>query len=111
MNSLIFRLGALSACSSVIMQAGGGHKPWEIDRKLIFDKAFQIHMSSAIGMMLSTYKLSTLGTISGLLFLIGSGLFSGVAYYRCLNNDKTYNYLMPAGGTCVILGWLTLALS
>jgi uncharacterized membrane protein YgdD (TMEM256/DUF423 family) len=110
MNNLFFRLGALSAGSSVIIQAIGGHKPWDIDRKLIFNKAFELHITSAIGMMLSAFRYkSYYSLIPGSLLLAGTILFSGPAYYRCFKDDRKYNYLMPLGGSCIIFGWILLA--
>ena len=112
MNNWLFRLGALNAASSVAIQAIGGHKPWDIDRKLIFNKAFDLHLSSSLGMMLCSLKAKTLKTtIPGILLLVGSALFSGFAYYRCFSNDRKYNFLMPPGGSCIILGWILLAFS
>ena len=110
MSKLLFKLGALNAASSVIIQAVGGHKPWEIDRKLVFQKAFDLHMTSAIGMMLCSFKSGKFVLVPGLLFLGGSILFSGFAYYRCFYNDRSLNYLMPAGGSMIISGWILLAL-
>ena len=112
MNNWLFRLGALNAASSVAIQAVGGHKPWDIDRKLIFNKAFDLQLSSSIGMMICAFKAKNwITTIPGILFFLGSILFSGFAYYRCFNNDRKYNFLMPAGGSCIIFGWILLAFS
>jgi uncharacterized membrane protein YgdD (TMEM256/DUF423 family) len=112
LNSLIFRLGALNAGTSIIIQAIGGHnKDWDIDRKLTFSKAFELQITSAIGMMICAHRNKTFISLSpSFLFLAGCFLFSGVAYYRCFKDNKQYNYLMPPGGTCIILGWLLLAL-
>ena len=110
MNHWLFRLGAINAAASVLIQAVGGHKPWEIDRKLIFNKAFDLHISSSIGMMLCAFKANgPYSSIPGVLLLVGSGLFSGFAYYRCFYNDRKYNQMMPIGGSSIILGWLLLA--
>ena len=110
MSGLFFRLGALNAASSVAIYAMGSHRPWDIDRKMIFNKAFELHITSAIGMMLCTLKSAKYGMLPALLLLAGCVLFSGIGYYRCFSNDKKYNYLMPAGGVCVISGWGLLAL-
>jgi|LauGreDrversion4_2_1035121.scaffolds.fasta_scaffold2071037_1 uncharacterized membrane protein YgdD (TMEM256/DUF423 family) len=111
MNNLLFRLGAISAASSVAIQALGGHKPWDVDRKFIFSKAFELHITSALGMMLCSFRRSKASNLAGLLLLAGSILFSGFAYYRCFNNDRKYNFLMPSGGGSIIIGWTILALS
>jgi uncharacterized membrane protein YgdD (TMEM256/DUF423 family) len=111
MSKWLFKLGALNAGASVITQAIGGHKPWEVDRKLIFQKAFDLHMSSAIGMMLCSLKPGKFVMVPGVLLMTGSVLFSGFAYYRCFTNDRKFNYFMPAGGSCIIFGWILLALA
>lgn len=112
MSKLLFRLGALHAGSSIAIQAIGGHQPWDIDRKLIFQKAFDLHISSAIGMILCSFKPKTKFILvpGGLLF-VGSLLFSGFAYYRCFKNDRKFNYMMPPGGSCIIAGWILMAFS
>ena len=107
MSALLWKLGAISAGSSVAIAAAGGHKPWEVDRKLTFNTAFTLHLSSAIGMMLASARGAT---IPGYILLVGSGLFSFTSYYRCMNNDKKYNYLMPYGGSLIILSWAAMAL-
>lgn len=107
MNSLFWKLGSISAGSSVIIAAAGGHKPWEIDRKMVFNTAFILHLSSSIGILLCSMRNAN---VPGCLFLLGIGMFSFTSYYRCVNDNKQYNYLMPYGGSMIILAWLTLAL-
>ncbi len=111
MNSFLFRFGALNAGTSVIISAVGGHKQWEESRKSVFTTAYNLHMTSSIGMMISSTRFSSFGVISGLLLFAGASLFSGTAYYRCFTDDKKHNYLMPYGGMGIISGWLLLALS
>ena len=109
MNAFLFRLGSINAASSVIISAIGGHKPWEADRKFTFSTSFNLHMSSSIGMMFCSYKTTYTALFTGLLFMIGSGLFCGAATYRCFYDDKKYNYLMPPGGSMIISAWTLLA--
>lgn len=111
MNSLLWRLGAISAGSSIAIQAYGGHRPWTLEKKMVFTKAWEVQFSSAVGMMLlATYKhRGKLRIIGGLSLFAGSLIFSGLLYYRCFNEDKNLNYLMPYGGGAVMLGWVVLA--
>ena len=112
MSNWLFRVGSLSAASSIIIQAVGGHKPWDIDRKMIFNKAFDLHLSSAIGMILCSLRSkSSFVMIPGTLFLAGTFLFSATAYYRCFSNDRKFNFMMPPGGSCIILAWILFAFS
>lgn len=113
MNSLFWRIGALSAGSSIALQAYAGHRPWTLEKKNIFSKAWEIQMSSAFGLMLlSNYKTKYIKVknVAGFSLFLGSLFFSGILYYRCLNDDKRFNYLMPYGGGSVILGWVLTAL-
>ena len=107
MNAFLWKLGCLNAGSSVIIAAVGGHKPWEVERKLIFNSSFNLHLSSSIGILLSSFKNAS---IPGILFCMGLSLFSYTSYYRCFTDNKKYNYLMPPGGTLIILAWISLAL-
>ena len=111
MNSLFWRLGALSAGSSIAIQAYGGHRPWTLEKKMVFAKAWEVQFSSAIGMMLlANYKhKGKLRIAGGLALFAGSLIFSGILYYRCFYDDKGFNYLMPYGGGAVMAGWVLLA--
>jgi len=107
MIKVAWRLGCLNAAISVAMAAAGGHKPWEIDKKLVYEKGFNLHLTSSIGMCLASLKKRP---FPALFFLNGTIFFSGVIYYRCFYDDKSYNKLMPIGGTSIILGWILLAI-
>jgi len=111
MNSILWRLGALSAGSSIAIQAYGGHRPWTLEKKMVFSKAWEVQFSSAVGLMLlANYKhKGKLRIASGVGLLAGSLIFSGLLYYRCFYEDKSYNYITPFGGGAVIAGWVLLA--
>jgi uncharacterized membrane protein YgdD (TMEM256/DUF423 family) len=110
-NSLMWRLGALSAGTSIAIQAYGGHKPWTLEKKMLFSKAWEIQFSSAAGMMIlsNAHGKSKIRLLGGWGLFFGSLIFSGILYYRCFSDDKSLNYLMPYGGGSVMLGWLLLA--
>jgi uncharacterized membrane protein YgdD (TMEM256/DUF423 family) len=110
-GKLFWKFGALNICSAIIIQGAGSHNySWEQDRKNILNMSAQLHTTNSIGIMLCSLKPTNLATLSALLFTTGIFMFSGIAYYRAFKNDKSYNYLMPTGGTTMILGWLVLAL-
>ena len=52
--SLLWKIGCISAGSSVIMAAAGGHNNWELERKISYNNAFIIHLSSSLGIILSS---------------------------------------------------------
>ena len=49
--------------------------------------------------------------LSGLLFTMGVLLFSGLIYLRILGGVDSLRSFVPWGGTCLILGWLALAVA
>jgi uncharacterized membrane protein YgdD (TMEM256/DUF423 family) len=111
MSSLLWRLGALNVAGSIIIQAAGGHKPWDEKVKGTFRTAAQLHMVSGIGLMLCSFKsLNIIAYISSILLVLGTVSFCGTGYYRCFTDSTKYNYLMPIGGSSMILGWLLMAL-
>ena len=47
---------------------------------------------------------------AGGLFVVGVLLFSGLIYLRTLTGIETLRPLVPWGGTCLMLAWLTLGI-
>lgn len=47
--------------------------------------------------------------LAGILFTLGVGLFCGLIYLRLLAQIGDYQFLVPWGGTSLMLGWLVLA--
>lgn len=105
-NGKILRISCLSFASSVIIAAYGGHRPWPEETKRLYQTAFNHQVVSSVGLVISAFKFSWLTTI---IFLLGIGSFSGVLYYRCLKDDKSFNYFMPIGGVLNISGWILLS--
>lgn len=54
---------------------------------------------------------SRLLALAGLLFTVGVLLFSGLIYLRILGGVDSLRALVPWGGTCLIAGWLALAVA
>ena len=107
-SNLYWKIGCLGLSSAVVLSAYGAHKPYEEDRRKVFETASKYHFYSSFGLLLCSIKNARL---AGLLVLLGGGVFSGVAYYRVFKNDKKYNYLMPYGGGSLIISFLVLAFS
>lgn len=108
-NKLFFSLGCLNFASCIIISGYGQHKTQPLDdsTKRVFDLSTNHHAFASLGMILSSLKANP---IPGLLFFGGSIMFSGILYYRCFNNDRRYNYLMPYGGGMHIGAWIALAI-
>lgn len=51
---------------------------------------------------------SSLVFIAGLLFCLGSLLFSGSLYVVVFSGIRAVGMITPLGGICLILGWLSL---
>jgi uncharacterized membrane protein YgdD (TMEM256/DUF423 family) len=49
--------------------------------------------------------------LAGWLFVAGTVLFSGSLYALALTGKRRWGALAPVGGTCFLLGWLSLALA
>lgn len=106
LSPLIWKIGCVNAAVAVIMASAGGHKPWDENRKQVYSKGITHHYLASVGLILSSLKASN---FCALLFFLGTLLFSFTIYYRCFKDDTKFNKLMPIGGTCFILGWLSLA--
>jgi uncharacterized membrane protein YgdD (TMEM256/DUF423 family) len=110
MNSLLWKLGAFNIAGCIAAKAAGGHKPWDEKRKGTFSSVTQLHLVNGIGLMLASFqKTSGLLGLTSLLLLLGTGLFCGAGYYRCFTDKTNYNFLMPVGGSSMIVGWLLMA--
>lgn len=106
--SFFFKFGCVNLSFSIIMASVGGHKPWELQKKRLYDTAFIHHMLSGIGMIVCGLVNKPYSFLPFILFIIGNSCFSGVLYYRCFKEDTSLNKLMPIGGSMNILGWLVL---
>ena len=105
LNLNLFRIGCINSALSILIASAGGHNPWDEERKRLFSLANNHHMFSSFGILAASLRSKTIPVI---LFLVGSGLFSGILYYRCFENNRSMNYLMPIGGVSNILGWMLL---
>ena len=45
-----------------------------------------------------------------MLFVLGLLLFSGLIYLRTFTGIETFRPFVPWGGTCLMLGWLSLGI-
>lgn len=87
-------------------------------------EAARASMQSAVNMQL-WHALALLGVglwsalrphsrgqhLAGLLFTVGIVLFSGLIYWNTLGGNGALRFLVPWGGTSLILGWLALGVA
>ena len=105
MNKYILALNCFNAALSVGIAAAGGHKKWDLDVKLSFQKAFFLHLTSSIGGIIAGQNGFT---STSAMFFIGSLLFSIPLDVKCFQGTSTYTKLMPYGGMLIIGGWLSM---
>lgn len=103
---LLWKIGCINAAIAIVVASAGGHKPWDEDRRKVFNTASKYHLFGSVGTIISSFKYAS---YPGFMFLFGTLLFSGTAYYRCFKDDRSYNKLMPIGGMLFIFGWIVLA--
>lgn len=115
-SKIFLLLGALNAALSVLLGAFGAHA---LKGRLtgsdmaIFQTAGQYHFYHAlglivVGLMLTTWPVSTWMKASGWLMLIGIVLFPGSLYLLVISQLRWLGAITPFGGTAFILAWILL---
>ncbi len=56
-------------------------------------------------------RASTLLTVSGWLFVVGTLLFSGSLYFLTLGGMRWFGAITPVGGMALIIGWFCLVVA
>ena len=64
-----------------------------------------------VAILVSRFPDSTLLTVAGYAFIIGTFIFSGSLYALTLTGIKWLGAITPIGGMAFIVGWLCLALA
>lgn len=110
-------LGAFSAAVSVMAAAYAAHgQSLNGSSPAMVQSAVHLMQFHALGLIL----VGILGNfkphekrllVAGVLFILGSILFSVNILLRAWQDVQTFKALVPWGGTCFILGWLALALA
>jgi uncharacterized membrane protein YgdD (TMEM256/DUF423 family) len=109
-------IGAFSAASSVGMSAAIAHLPAVAAADVnALHAALQVQQFHALallilGLLMLRTTATSLLTIAGILFVIGTLFFSGNIYLRVLSGFSAFRSLVPFGGGALILAWLAMAL-
>ena len=110
--------GAISAAVAVAAGAFAAHVlKTRLDEKVFetFEVAVRYQMYHAIGLIITGLLVarapSASLTTAGVLFLIGTILFSGGLYAWIFTGVKFFVLIVPVGGTAWIFAWLALAAS
>lgn len=118
MGRVFLTLAALFGCLAVMLGAFGAHalssklsEPMLGVFKTAVDYQFW-HVAAllAVGLLVQHWPNIRLLKCAGMFFVIGMLLFSGSLYLMTLAGIKL-GVVTPIGGVCLMLGWLSLALS
>jgi uncharacterized membrane protein YgdD (TMEM256/DUF423 family) len=108
--------GALSAFTAVGLGAFGAHalrSRLTPERAATFETGVRYQLAHALGLFVVVF-LRTIGpdrvaeTIAGVLFVLGTVLFSGSLYVLALTGERRWGIATPFGGLCFLAGWLAL---
>ncbi len=111
--SLWWKVGCLSAMTSVLLGAFGAHGLRNITtpRGLeVWNTAAKYQMYHAIGTLLAVSRAGpVVSKTPCMLFTVGTVIFSGSLYALVLTDEKRLGALTPIGGVLFALGWGALA--
>ena len=118
MERFFFLLGALLAGLGVAAGAFGAHalkNRLSAEMLVTFEVAVRYQMYHAFGLIAVAWAMtrwsSSLTTISGWCFFIGTILFSGSLYLLTLSGVRWLGAITPLGGVAFLIGWVCLALA
>jgi uncharacterized membrane protein YgdD (TMEM256/DUF423 family) len=89
------------------MRSGTGSRPNERPRST----GVRYQLAHALGLFVVVF-LRTIGpdclaeTVAGVLFVVGTVLFSGSLYVLAMTGDRRWGIATPFGGLCFLAGWL-----
>jgi uncharacterized membrane protein YgdD (TMEM256/DUF423 family) len=116
MNRQWLVLGSLSACLSVAAGAFGAHAlkgAFSPEALVTWETAARYQMYHALAMLAVGLAAQALRTtslrVAGLLFLVGTLVFSGSLYALVLTGERWLGAITPIGGLTLMAGWLAFA--
>ena len=118
MNKFFLQTGAILAALSVAIGAFGAHvfkaSLEAMGRTDTFETAARYQMYGAIGLLIigilsNTFKHAFI-RYAGNALLVGTIIFAGALYMICATGVTMWGAVAPIGGTCLIVGWVLVAL-
>ncbi|XP_011315466.1 transmembrane protein 256 homolog [Fopius arisanus] len=88
----------------LFFQSSGKYKDDQL--KQVFETANRYHFYHSLAMV----GLVTCRAPTAALWMSGFLMFCGSCYYYTFTGDKRSSKITPFGGTCCILGWLTMCI-
>jgi len=112
-------LAALNGACAVAAGAYGAHSEFINDAsRIMFNTSVQFQMWHALALLgvgcllrVQNGASNKFYILSSLLFIIGIILFCGSLYLYGLTGERLFSGSAPAGGLCLIAGWLTLGVA
>ncbi|HVL74408.1 MAG TPA: DUF423 domain-containing protein [Noviherbaspirillum sp.] len=116
MDRIFFAIGALSALISVAAGAFGAHglrTRLGPDMLNVFEIGVRYQMYHALALLAVAWACTRwphpATTASGVLFIVGTVVFSGSLYVLSLSGIRWLGAVTPFGGVALIAGWGCLA--
>jgi len=116
MDRLFVVAGAVSGAVAVAAGAFGAHALKErlpADLLAVFQTGAQYQMYHALALLAAGWVAARspggAASAAGILFLVGTVLFSGSLYALALSGVRALGAITPLGGVAFIAGWLALA--
>ena len=116
LERIFFALGAVSALLAVGLGAFAAHAlkaRLAPDMLAVFEVGVRYHMYHALGLLAVGWACSrwpgSVTTAAGVLFVVGTLLFSGSLYALSLSGLRWLGAVTPVGGIAFLAGWACLA--
>lgn len=116
LDRILIATGAISAFLGVGLGAFGAHglrKRLSPDMLAVFDIGVRYQLVHALALLASGAAASRLSagalTAAGVLFVVGTVVFSGSLYVLALSGRKWLGAITPLGGLALLAGWASLA--
>ena len=118
MERIFFLIGTFSAFIGVAAGAFGAHGlKGRLTPEMLatFEVAVRYQMYHAFGLIAVAWVLakqaSSLASVSGWCFILGTILFSGSLYLLTLSGMRWLGAITPLGGVAFLVGWLCLGVA
>jgi uncharacterized membrane protein YgdD (TMEM256/DUF423 family) len=116
MERKFFALGSLSALIGVAAGAFGAHAlkaRLAPDLLIVFETGVRYQLVHSLALLAVAWAVvrwpGRAVTSAGVLFIVGTVLFSGSLYALALTDTRTLGIVTPFGGVAFIAGWACLA--
>ena len=116
LDRILIALGAISAFLGVALGAFGAHglrKRLSADMLAVFEIGVRYQLYHALALLGAGAAAARLApdalAAAGVLFVIGTLVFSGSLYVLALSGRKWLGAVTPLGGLALLVGWASLA--